>query len=185
MKIYNDRFVLRPWVEEDAPQLAKIANNKKIFDNLRDGFPYPYTLENAIEYIKATKEANNSDLSLAIEVDGQAQGSIGAFFKDNIYRINAEIGYYLSEEYWGGGIMTEVIDEIVKYIFKNFEVSRIYAEPFARNIGSRRALEKAGFRLEGALKKNVIKNNMIEDSCIYAILKEEYQAQDKRRVCGR
>jgi len=62
---------------------------------------------------------------------------------------------------------------IVSFLFGNFDIIRIYAEPFARNIGSRRSLEKAGFRLEAELKSNVVKNGLIEDSCIYALLKDK------------
>jgi len=75
--------------------------------------------------------------------------------------------------------MTQSIRALVRYIFANTDVIRVYAEPFARNIGSRRALEKAGFRLEAILKSSVIKNNIIEDSCIYAVLKDEFERKMK------
>lgn len=110
----------------------------------------------------------------AIEIGGMPAGSIAATFKEDIYRKNVEIGYYLGEEYWGKGIMSKTIKAFVKYLFINFDINRIYAEPFERNIGSRKALEKAGFKLEAILKKNIIKNGTIENSCIYAILREDF-----------
>lgn len=170
--ISTAEFVLREWENDDSEELALIANNKKIYDNLRDALPHPYEIEDAKSYISFMR-ANQKDVGLAIEVDGQLAGSIGAFFKDDVYRKNAEIGYYLGEDYWGKGIMTKAIQSLTQYVFENHDVIRIYAEPFARNIGSRRALEKAGFILEGVLKKSVIKNNIIEDSCIYALIKED------------
>ncbi len=170
MKLVTDRFTLRQWLDSDAPRLAEIANNKKIYDNLRDAFPHPYSLKNAQEFISAAK---NSNTMFAIEIDGKAAGSIAFFPKDDVYRKSAEFGYYIAEEYWGKGIMTEVIKKIVEYAFENFNIIRIHAEPFARNVGSRRVLEKAGFKLEGILKNSVVKNDIIEDSCIYAILKGE------------
>jgi RimJ/RimL family protein N-acetyltransferase len=165
----TDRFILRQWQDCDAQGLADIANNKKIYDNLRDAFPHPYSLEDAKQYISNVK---NSDTLFAVIIDNKVAGSVGVFIKDDVYRKSAEIGYYLAEEYWGRGLMTEIIKEVVKFTFENFDIVRIYAEPFARNKGSRRVLEKAGFRLEGILKNSIIKNDIIEDSCVYAILKE-------------
>jgi RimJ/RimL family protein N-acetyltransferase len=175
MIIKNDDFVLRYWEDKDAERLSIIANNKKIYNNLRDAFPHPYSIEDAKEYILFAQKEHDLSRLFAIEIEGNVVGSIGAFFKDDVYRKNAEIGYYLDEEYWGRGIMPKVIISLVKYLFDNFEINRVYAEPFARNIGSRRALEKAGFRLEALLKSNVIKNEVIENSCIYSILKEEFK----------
>lgn len=88
---------------------------------------------------------------------------------------NLEIGYWLDEKYWGKGIMTEAIKMLVEFVFKNTDIIRIYAEPFARNIGSRRSLEKAGFSIEAELKCNIVKNGSIENSCIYSILKEDIE----------
>ncbi len=174
MIIQKDSILLRPWKTEDAERLAEIANNKNIYDNLRDGFPHPYSIEDAKKYISGAQEDNNQLKIFAIVVDGIVAGSIGAFFLKDVYRKNAEIGYYLAEEYWGRGIMTKVIKAITEYLFDNFDIIRVYAEPFARNFGSRRVLEKAGYRFEALLKSNVIKNNEIEDSCIFAILRNEH-----------
>lgn len=170
-----DNIVLREWEEADAERLAEIANNKKIYDNLRDAFPHPYSIDDARQYIALqNNEDNKLSKVFAIVVDGKVAGSIGGFIKDDIYRKNAEIGYYIAEEYWGRGIMTKAIKLITRFLFDNFDIIRVYAEPFARNKGSRRCLEKAGFRLEAELKCNVIKNGIIENSCIYAVLKDEF-----------
>lgn len=174
MRVESGNIVLRPWVEADAERLAEIANNKNIYDNLRDGFPHPYSIEDAQQFIALQQEENKHSKVFAIVVDGKVAGSIGGFLKEDVYRKNAEIGYYLAEEYWGKGIITKAIKMIVAFLFENFDIIRIYAEPFARNMGSRRSLEKAGFKLEAELKSNVIKNGVIEDSCIYAMLKNNY-----------
>lgn len=172
MKITADGFILRGWKNEDAEQLSIIANNKKIYDNLRDAFPFPYTLKDAKDYIEFAQKANSSSVLFAIEKDGKVIGILGAFLKEDVYRKNVEIGYYLAEEYWGRGIMPKAITVLVNYLFDNYDINRVYAEPFARNKESRKALEKAGFRLEVILKCNVIKNGIIEDSCIYSVLKQ-------------
>jgi ribosomal-protein-alanine N-acetyltransferase len=171
MRIVFENVVLRSWDKSDAQRLATIAGNKKIYDNLRDAFPHPYTVSDAEKFIVAAQQDDTPALLLAIELNGLVVGSIGASFKDDVYRLNAEIGYFVAEEYWGLGVATKALHALVPFLFKNYAITRIYAEPFAWNSASRRALEKAGFRLEAILKGNVIKNGVIGDSCIYAILK--------------
>jgi len=167
-------FVLRPWQDSDAWSLPVHANNKKIFDQLRDLFPYPYTREDAIRWINMVKPLNDPVKYFAIEVEGEAAGSIAILPKEDVYRLNAETGYFLSEKYWGRGIITEALKTIVKYGFNTFDIIRIYAEPYSDNYASRRALEKAGFSLEATFRKNVIKNGIIRDSCIYSLLKQPH-----------
>ena len=171
MEIYFEGIVLRCWSIKDAKQLAIIADNKKIAENLRDGFPFPYTFNDARDWLNIILHENFPPRFFAIEVDKQLVGSIGIVTKTDIYRKNFEIGYFLAEEHWGKGIATRAIRAATSYAFKNFDVVRVYAEPFSDNTGSRKALEKAGFILEATLKNNVIKNGIIKDSCIYSILK--------------
>ncbi len=166
-------FVLRKWSMSDTASVAKYANNPAIADNLRDAFPYPYTMADAEFYIKSCLDVNlEGQYTRAIDIDGEAVGSIGIFFKDDVYCKSAEIGYWLGEPFWGRGIMTAAISQMCTHTFKAYDVIRIFAEPFAQNAGSRCALEKAGFTLEGILKSSVYKNGRIYDSCMYALIKE-------------
>ena len=163
---------IRKWKIEDAEQLKNAINNEKILDNLRDGIPYPYTIENAQEFITQTLNApKDSQYSWAILVDAKVIGSIGVFRKDNIHYCTAEIGYYIAEEYWGNGIMTKTIKEVCDYIFNETDIIRIFAEPFSSNVASCKVLEKAGFEFEGTLRNNAIKNNKILDMKMYSIIK--------------
>ncbi len=112
---------------------------------------------------------NDPVKNFVIDINNEAVGAIGIMPDKDVYRLNAEIGYWLSEEHWGKGIMTAVIKATVKYIFENFEIKRIYATPFATTIGSIKALQKAGFKEEVIIKKGAIKNNIILDYYIYSI----------------
>ncbi|MDL2236374.1 GNAT family N-acetyltransferase [Christensenellaceae bacterium OttesenSCG-928-K19] len=168
----NTEFTLREWAYEDAPSIANYANNKAIADNLRNGFPYPYTEEDARQYIRSCLSGNpHKQLLRAICVDSRAVGSIGAFFQDDVYEKSVEIGYWLGEPFWGRGIMSAAIQKVCQMVFHSSDAVRIFAEPFTGNIGSRRVLEKAGFALEGTLKKSVWKNGVFSDSCIYALVR--------------
>ena len=163
---------IRHWRLDDASGLAEALNNKKILDNLRDGLPYPYTTEEAKDFITAILEADKKiTYSFAITVEDKAIGSIGVFRKDNIHLRTAEMGYYLSEQYWGKGIGTSAVKQVCKYIFENTDIIRIFAEPFAYNAASCRILEKAGFEYEGTLRKNAVKNGVVLDMKMYSIIK--------------
>ena len=105
-------------------------------------------------------------------LDGKVIGSIGAFRQENIHKHTAELGYYIAEEHWGKGIMTEAVKQLCDYVFSHTDMIRIYAEPFAYNIGSQRVLEKAGFQYEGTLRNNAVKNGKILDMKMYSILRD-------------
>ena len=165
---------IRRWELTDARDLATALSNKKIQDNLRDGLPYPYTEQDGKEFISAMLAANENDtFAFAITVNGKVIGSIGAFRQGNIHRQTAELGYYIAEEYWGKGIMTEAVKQLCDYVFSNTDIIRIYAEPFAYNIGSCRVLEKAGFQYEGTLRSNALKNGNVFDMKMYSKLKTD------------
>ena len=165
---------IRKWELSDAKDLAAALSNKKVQDNLRDGLPYPYTEQDGKEFISAMLSADESEtFAFAITVDNMVIGSIGIFRQGNIHRQTAELGYYIAEEYWGKGIMTEAVKQICEYVFANSDIIRIYAEPFAYNIASCRVLEKVGFQYEGTLRSNAVKNSKVIDMKMYSLLKEE------------
>lgn len=165
---------LRAWTLADAPALAKLINNKKVQDNLRDGLPFPYGEEDAKAFLSAMLASDpDQNLAFAIEADGKLIGSISATRCANIHFRTAELGYYLGEPYWGKGFATEAVRQICDYIYRNTDIIRIFAEPFAYNTASCRVLEKAGFQLEGLLRSNAVKNGRILDMKMYAKIREK------------
>jgi RimJ/RimL family protein N-acetyltransferase len=137
--------------------------------------PFPYSLDDARDWINLILPENIPTRFFAISTDNEVIGSIGLVSKADIYRKNFEIGYFIDQRYWGKGIATKAIKAVTSYAFNEFDIVRVYAEFFADNTGSRRALEKAGFNLEATFKRNVIKNGIIKDSCIYSVLKEDFK----------
>ena len=165
---------IRKWELSDAKDLAAALSNNKVQDNLRDGLPYPYTEQDGKEFISAMLSADeNETFAFAIMVDDKVVGSIGIFRQGNIHSQTAELGYYIAEEYWGKGIMTEAVKQICAYVFAKSDIIRIYAEPFAYNIASCRVLEKVGFQYEGTLRSNAVKNGRVIDMEMYSLLKAE------------
>ena len=166
-------WIIRKWRNQDAKNLANALNNKKIQANLRDGLPYPYTEQDAADFIQSMLEADpNKTFAFAIvnEKD-EAIGSIGAFRCENIHHLTAEMGYYIAEEYWGQGIGTKAIKQLTDHLFSDTDIIRIFAEPFSTNHASCHLLEKNGFQLEGTLRKNAIKNGVILDMQMYSLIK--------------
>src|SRR6266498_2626432 len=144
---------IRSWRAGDEPALAQHANNRKIWLNVRDRFPHPYTLADAEEWV-ARVTAAVPETQFAIEVDGAAAGGIGVFLQEDVERYSAEIGYWLGEAYWGRGLATSAVQRFTEYAFEAFGLCRIYATVFAWNPASCRVLEKAGYQLEGRLRQS-------------------------------
>jgi RimJ/RimL family protein N-acetyltransferase len=162
--------IIRQWKTDDANNLVKYANNIHIWNNLRNYFPHPYTMEHANSWIDNSFVASPL-INFAIDLDGEAIGGIGLIFNTDVYVLSAEIGYWIGEEFWGKGITTEAIRQMVEYSFYYFDIVRIYAEVFENNKASMRTLEKNGFYLEGVRRKSVFKNNAIMDDYIWVKLR--------------
>ncbi len=163
-------FKLRPWKENDIDCLVKDANNPKIAKFLTNQFPHPYTLESGKKFI-AMAMSKELPTIFCIDVDGEAAGGIGLHPQSDIHEKNAELGYWLAEPFWGKGIVTQAITEIVEYGFINLDITRVFAVPFGTNKGSQRVLEKAGFQLEARLSKSIYKNGEYLDELIYSTRK--------------
>ncbi len=165
-------ITIREWKADDAAALSAALNNKNVMDNLRDGLPFPYTENDALFYINQCINADkNNQFCFAIVYNNEVVGSIGVFRQGNIHFRTAEMGYYIGEKFWGKGITTEAVKLVCKHVFDNTDIVRIYAEPFAENVGSCRVLEKNGFVLEGILHKNAFKNGVYRDMKLYALIK--------------
>jgi len=99
---------------------------------------------------------------------GVAAGGIGVHSGQDVHRHTATVGYWLGEDFWGRGIMTEAVTAVTNFCFENFPLRRISAEVFANNPASARVLEKAGFIFEARLKNHVFKDGKLLDSLLYA-----------------
>ena len=161
------RCVVRSWREGDAPSIASHANNRRVWINLRDRFPHPYTLDDARAFIHSAL-AGRPEKMFAIVVDGAAVGGIGLTLHDDVERVSAEIGYWLGEAFWGRGIMSEVLAAVTAYAIRTHGLTRVYALPFEGNVASTRVLEKAGYVCEGRMKRSAIKDGRVIDQLLYA-----------------
>ena len=167
MVLQGQRCAVRPWRYGDADSLVRHANNINVARQLRDRFPHPYTKANALAFLKFSAGAE-APTNLAIEVGGEAVGGIGYVPGSDVERFSAEVGYWLGEEYWGRGIVTEALELLCDYAFTRLNLLRLFALPFADNVGSTRVLEKAGFVREALMRSSSVKYGQPRDQALYA-----------------
>ena len=161
------KIELKKWSIEDKESLIRIINTRDR-NYLSDRLPNPYTNESAEWWLNIVKEnEGKTGIFREIIVDGKIIGTISVEQKEDVYRKDAEIGYYLLPEEYSKGIMTEAVRQICETAFEKLDIIRITGLVYEPNIASRKVLEKNNFILEGTMKKAVIKNNNIYDLCIY------------------
>jgi len=161
--------IVRSWRTSDADALARHANNRHIWINLRDAFPHPYSKRDARTFLRSTR-ARAPETFFAIAVGEEAVGGIGFVLQPDVERVSAEIGYWLAEPFWGRGIVTEAVVAVTDYAISEHHLTRVFAVPFAWNAGSCRVLEKAGYVLEARLRRSAIKDGRITDQLQYAFI---------------
>jgi RimJ/RimL family protein N-acetyltransferase len=167
--LQHQDVVLRVLKDTDVPAIARLLNNKKIWDNVRDYIPHPYTEQDGKEFVQFT-QAENPPLTFAITYQGEFCGVIGLVKLVNEQRHVAEIGYWLGEPFWGKGIMSQALELITAYAFEQLKLIRIQTIVFEYNVGSMRVLEKCGYIKEGICRKAIIKNEELYDAHTFAIV---------------
>jgi RimJ/RimL family protein N-acetyltransferase len=176
VQLVLQRSSVRSWRPDDLGSLVAYADNRSIWLNLRDRFPHPYTRRAGREFIRQAR-SQNPETMFAIAVEDRAVGGIGFTVLTDVERVSAEIGYWLGEPFWGRGIVTEALTAVTRYAIDTFELTRIYALPFAHNVASCRVLEKAGYTLEARLRRSSIKDGRIVDQLQYSFIAEASQVE--------
>ena len=168
------RLLLRPWSARDEDALVRHADNRNVSRTLRDAFPHPYTREDAREWIESRAADAGPTLDFAIELDGEAVGSVGLRRRADILRCSLEVGYWLAEPLWGRGLVTEAVAAVVDYAFATLpEIEVVQAHHIGSNRASGRVLEKCGFRLDGRLRRAAIKEGVVEDLLVYSRTRDD------------
>lgn len=164
---------LRPWQEADLHDLVENANNPQVAGFMTNQFPHPYT-EEAGRHFMALTASHQPRQMFAIDVDGRIAGGIGIHPQTDVNCKNAEIGYWLGETYWGKGLATGAVEQMIAYGFRNFDILRIYGRVFGNNPASARVLEKCGFKKEAHFHQAIFKNGVLLDELIYGLRRSEW-----------
>jgi RimJ/RimL family protein N-acetyltransferase len=169
VRIAGDGFVLRPWRGDDLEALLLHANDERVPRGLSDRFPHPYTRADGEAFLRG-EVVNLRDPVLAIEIDGQACGGIGAHPGKGERRHGAELGYWLGQRHWGRGLMSRVVAAYVPWVMQSLDLVRLQAFVLDSNPASARVLLKNGFQLEGILRAAVRKPDGLHDLHLFARL---------------
>ena len=172
--LHGSRCTVRPWRLSDAEALVRHADNLNVARQLRDRFPHPYTRRHATAFLKHASSPGEQT-NLAIDVGGEAVGGIGFVPGSDVERFSCEIGYWLSEDYWGRGIAGEALSLLTGHLFENLNMLLVFALPFADNTGSIRVLEKAGYVREATLHASSVKFGQPKDQALFAIVNSEWR----------
>jgi [ribosomal protein S5]-alanine N-acetyltransferase len=170
MELRLKAAIIREWRRQDEDALVAHANDKEIWRNLTDRFPFSYTKKDARDWIEFNLRSD-PPMNFAIVIDGEAVGGIGIGIREDVRRRSAEIGYWLSKKHWGKGIVTEALQVFTEYAFKNYDICRLEAHVFEWNPASMRVLEKAGYIREACLKKAATKDTKTIDLMLYAAIR--------------
>jgi RimJ/RimL family protein N-acetyltransferase len=171
MRIDLGDWCVRSLTNGDAAAVVKYANNKRVSVNLRDRFPFPYTRTDAEAFIAAAA-AHQPETDFAIASKSEVIGGIGFHRQIDVHRLSAEIGYWLGEPYWGRGIATQAVRGLTEWVFATTPLVRLFAHVFEWNPASARVLEKAGYTLEGRLRRSVLKDGKLIDQLVYAVIRD-------------
>lgn len=172
MFLTDHSILLREFRKKDAVGIQRIANNINIAKNLRDGFPHPYTLNDAHKFIENAMVQTPPCL-FAIDYQGKYVGNIGLAKGQDVYHQSAEIGYFIGELYWGNGIATRAVNLITEYGFQQLNLIRIHTGIYDYNEASMRVLEKCGFIKEGVFEKAITKFDQVYDEHRYALINKD------------
>ena len=171
MEITFGQYKLREWQANDEPSIVKYANNRKVWRNLDDIFPHPYTAKDARSWINHCHETK--DIQFAITNKAEPIGGIGLELQPDIHRLSARVGYWLGEPFWGRGIASDALGTLVRHAFSSTDLVRLYTIVFEWNPASCRVLEKNGFQREAVMRRSVLKDGELIDCFFYALLKPE------------
>ena len=177
-----DDYMIRSLRTDDAEAMVRHANNPRIAANLRDLFPSPYTAADAADYL-AFATNQNPETNFAIATDDELIGGIGITLGTDIYRMSAEVGYWLGEAYWGRGVVSRALGVFVDWAFETFDLNRVWADPFAINPASAKVLERNGFQFEGMKRASVLKNGRVLDQMLYARLRPGLREEGEQTGC--
>jgi len=169
--VQGEGFILRCWAGGDRDSLVRHANDESVSRGLSDRFPFPYTRDDANNFL--AHPAEPPSLVLAIEIDGEAVGGIGMRPGEDTLRIGSQLGYWLGRQYWGRGFMSRILPCWCEYVFASYGFERLQATVLSNNPASARVLEKSGFEREGILRRAAIKRSEVFDLWMYAMLRPQ------------
>jgi len=169
--IATDRLILRPFHLSDAEEVQRLAGDFRVAEPT-ENVPHPYEDGAARDWIathaKSFESRSSIVYAVSIAADGRLAGAIALSQISSVHS-RAELGYWIGFEYWSQGICSEAAKALIQYASNELGLTRFDCHCLARNIGSARVMEKAGFLREGHLVKHVNHRGQYEDILVYGL----------------
>ncbi|MGB1017977.1 MAG: GNAT family N-acetyltransferase [Chitinophagales bacterium] len=174
-KLESKRLFLDKLKLEDAPLIAKYAGDKKISEFTLN-IPFPYKEKDAVWWIqnsfKTFKENTQYTFGIYLKETQEFIGGIGLILDHKNKK--ASLGYWVAVPFWNKGFMTEAVNTIIDFGFKNLHLNKIFAQHLVENEASGRVMQKAGMLLEGTLAEHHLKNEKYRTVNQYRVLRSEF-----------
>lgn len=166
----TDTLWLESILKATPEALQCIADNKSVAQNLRDAFPHPYTLDDAMTFLDNVRQGEMGIVYGMFLYSGELVGVISLTPGLDVNRYSAEVGYFVGEQYWNRGYATEALRLVGNFAQFRHGLKRLYATVFDFNLASMRVLEKAGYKKEGIIKSSAFKDDKIFDEHLFGLV---------------
>ena len=186
------RLIVRPLHPQDAPTMSHQANNPLVSEYMSLTFPSPYTLESASVWINMNLAPPLYNWGICLSTDPKSViGGCGLKPGGDIQAHTAEVGFWIGQEFWGKGLITEMLEGLTQWVLtaeeaklagkdKNRRWTRLFGTVVGGNKGSMRCFEKCGYAHEGVLKGAVEKNGLVKDLWVFGLVKGDWEEKRKQ-----
>lgn len=171
----TDRLLLRPWRMSDLEDFYEYARVDGV------GQMAGWAPHESIDISRGILERFISGKKVfALEHEGKVIGSLGIEkYDENKFPEFSElkcreIGYVLSKDYWGRGLMPEAVGEVIRYLFEDLGADAIFCGYFVRNRQSARVQEKCGFKHYSTIKYQT-RMGTVEDTQVNILYRKDWE----------
>jgi [ribosomal protein S5]-alanine N-acetyltransferase len=175
-ELETERLLLRKMHLDDAEAMFTYASDPEVTRYVL--FETHRSVEDSKAFLRLAVEGyERGDFGgwgIVLKDSGAFVGTCGADVDYAPEHARAELGYVLSREHWGKGLMTEAVQAVIRFGFGRMELNRIQARCIAENADSARVMEKAGMTYEGTLRESEFIKGAYRDMKIYSILRREF-----------
>ncbi|MCC3423422.1 MAG: GNAT family N-acetyltransferase [Microcoleus sp. PH2017_01_SCD_O_A] len=173
--IETERLLLRKITLNDASDMFEYASNPEVSEYTM--WSTHTSIEDTKYFLKSLtkmyKRKELVDWGIVHKAEKKFIGTCG-YVEWSMTHSRAEIGYALSARYWREGYMSEAVNAIIEFGFREMLLNRIVGRCEVNNIASARVMEKVGMQLEGILRQQLFVKGRYWDLKIYSILREEF-----------
>jgi [ribosomal protein S5]-alanine N-acetyltransferase len=173
--IETERLLLRKITLNDASDMFEYASNPEVSEYTM--WSTHTSIEDTKYFLKSLtkmyKRKELVDWGIVHKAEKKFIGTCG-YVEWSMTHSRAEIGYALSARYWREGYMSEAVNAIIEFGFREMLLNRIVGRCEVNNIASARVMEKVGMQLEGILRQQLFVKGRYWDLKIYSLLREEF-----------